>query len=261
MEKAKENLTAAPAQEISDLLDIFMAFTFNHQAFDGDVLRERIARAKRGLAAPQTNAQGQCFFPAKYCQELRNAVCATDREIYDDKDLIAQPGKLLARIHELESALRGLAASSPHPQKFPNATPGPWEAVEVEEGYWSIYPVARNSTRVPIAVLNHSRDGYEPIRTLVTPDDARLIAASVNAYRGASSPQAKTQDELLWVIKQYMERDDSVAGLPPCCCDLCTDAKTALSKLTVASPSSPAREKVPKLRKFRSGQSSSQMGV
>jgi hypothetical protein len=60
----------------------------------------------------------------------------------------------------------------------PKYTPGPWEARLIKEGHLDIYPVGCSHDRVPIAVLDHSRDGHEPTRVVTTPADARLIAAA-----------------------------------------------------------------------------------
>lgn len=61
-------------------------------------------------------------------------------------------------------------------------TPGQWEAVEVADGLWHVLPIERTATRVPIAVLDHHRDGYEAMRTVITPADARLMAAAPELF-------------------------------------------------------------------------------
>ncbi len=72
-------------------------------------------------------------------------------------------------------------------------TKGPWEAVEVAEGHWHILPVDRTPDRVPTAVLDHHRDGHNPTRTVITPADARLMAAA---------------PELLEALKRFIEYGD-----------------------------------------------------
>jgi hypothetical protein len=57
-------------------------------------------------------------------------------------------------------------------------TEGPWEAIEITEGNWHVLPIDRHPHRLPIAILDHHRDGHEPTRTIITPADARLMAAA-----------------------------------------------------------------------------------
>lgn len=57
-------------------------------------------------------------------------------------------------------------------------TKGPWEAIEIKEGLWHVLPVDRIPQRIPTAILDSHRDGHEPTRTVITPANARLIAAA-----------------------------------------------------------------------------------
>jgi len=57
-----------------------------------------------------------------------------------------------------------------------NHTLGLWTAKEIAEGHWGVFTVA--SERLPLAVLNHARDGHDGYRTITTPANARLMAAS-----------------------------------------------------------------------------------
>ena len=62
-------------------------------------------------------------------------------------------------------------------------TPGPWEAVEIEEGLFHIHsPKGDRHNPVPVAVLDHHRDGHEETRTVRTPANAHLIAAAPELY-------------------------------------------------------------------------------
>jgi hypothetical protein len=62
-------------------------------------------------------------------------------------------------------------------------TPGPWEAVQIEEGLFHIHsPKGERRNPVPVAVVDHHRDGYTPIRTVTAPADANLIAAAPAMY-------------------------------------------------------------------------------
>lgn len=65
----------------------------------------------------------------------------------------------------------------------PKFTLGPWEAVEIQEGHFHIHsPKEGRVNPVPVAVVNHHRDGYEPFRTVITPANAHLIAAAPEMY-------------------------------------------------------------------------------
>jgi hypothetical protein len=60
-------------------------------------------------------------------------------------------------------------------------TPGPWQAVQIRDGLWH---VINDPHRVPIAVVDHSRDGHPPTRKQAE-DDARLIAAAPDLLHAA----------------------------------------------------------------------------
>lgn len=75
-------------------------------------------------------------------------------------------------------------------------TPGPWEAVEIEEGLFHIHsPKGNRHNPVPVAVLDHHRDGDEGTRTVTTPSNAQLIAA------------APELADALWRLLQQMPTD------------------------------------------------------
>jgi hypothetical protein len=62
-------------------------------------------------------------------------------------------------------------------------TPGPWEAILIEEGLFHIHsPKGGRHNPVPVAVLDHHRDGHEETRTVRTTANARLIAAAPELY-------------------------------------------------------------------------------
>ena len=75
------------------------------------------------------------------------------------------------------------------------STLGPWEAVKVKEGMFYIFPETRTESILPIAVLDHSRDGHEPFRLHTVPFYAALIAAA---------------PELLEALKASLEWVDAV---------------------------------------------------
>lgn len=52
----------------------------------------------------------------------------------------------------------------------------------VKEGLWHILPIERTSNRVPEAIIDHSRDGHEPTRTIIASGRAKLIAAAPEMY-------------------------------------------------------------------------------
>jgi hypothetical protein len=62
-------------------------------------------------------------------------------------------------------------------------TPGPWAAIEIEEGLFHIHsPKGERHNPVPVAVIDHHRDGHEATRTVTTPANAHLIAAAPDMY-------------------------------------------------------------------------------
>lgn len=70
--------------------------------------------------------------------------------------------------------------------------PGPWEAVKIKEGLFHIhYGRGERHNPVPLAILDHHRDGYEPVRTITTPANAHLIAAA---------------PEMLEALKEFVRR-------------------------------------------------------
>jgi len=74
-------------------------------------------------------------------------------------------------------------------------TPGPWEAVEIEEGLFHIHsPKGERHNPVPVAVLDHHRDGHEPTRTVTTPANAALIAAAPALYAALEGLLARHND-------------------------------------------------------------------
>jgi hypothetical protein len=65
----------------------------------------------------------------------------------------------------------------------PKFTPGPWAAIEIEEGLFHVHsPKGERHNPVPVAVLDHHRDGHEATRTVTTPANAHLIAAAPDMY-------------------------------------------------------------------------------
>jgi hypothetical protein len=63
-------------------------------------------------------------------------------------------------------------------------TPGPYEAVLAAEGLFHIHsPRGDRKNPVPLAVVDHHRDGHEPTRTVTTPANAHLLAASWEMYQ------------------------------------------------------------------------------
>ena len=71
-----------------------------------------------------------------------------------------------------------------------NFNPGPWEAVQIEEGLFHIHsPKGDRHNPVPVAVLDHHRDGHEPTRTITTPANAYLIAASPDMYNALQAAE------------------------------------------------------------------------
>lgn len=64
-------------------------------------------------------------------------------------------------------------------------TPGPWNANEVKEGHFLIEREPEGDHKwVPIAVIDHSRDGHDLTRIVTTPANAHLIAAAPQMYEG-----------------------------------------------------------------------------
>lgn len=67
-------------------------------------------------------------------------------------------------------------------------TQGPYEAVEVAEGLFHIHsPKGDRKNPVPIAVVDHHRDGHEDTRTVITPANAYLLAASWDIYQALTA--------------------------------------------------------------------------
>lgn len=76
----------------------------------------------------------------------------------------------------------------------------PWKAIKIEEGLFHILRVNCTKTTVPIAILDHSRDGHKETRTITTPANARLIAAAPELYDGCNA--------LLGLLQLLTGRDD-----------------------------------------------------
>jgi hypothetical protein len=68
-------------------------------------------------------------------------------------------------------------------------TPGPWKAVLTKEGKFEIHRALPPSEhrRVPLAVIDHSRDGHEETRTVIAPEVAHLMAAAPLLYDALES--------------------------------------------------------------------------
>jgi hypothetical protein len=70
-------------------------------------------------------------------------------------------------------------------------TPGPWAAIEIEEGLFHVHsPKGERHNPVPVAVIDHHRDGHEATRTVTTPANAHLIAAAPDMYEALTKMAA-----------------------------------------------------------------------
>lgn len=94
--------------------------------------------------------------------------------------------------------------------------PGPWEAVQIEEGLFHIHsPKGERHNPVPVAVLDHHRDGDEPTRTIRTPANAYLIASAPEMYealKGIADADQKEWDESLRSAEDFKRWAQSLAN-------------------------------------------------
>jgi hypothetical protein len=91
-------------------------------------------------------------------------------------------------------------------------TPGPWAAIEIEEGLFHVHsPKGERHNPVPVAVLDHHRDGHEATRTVTTPANAHLIAAAPEMYEALQRlmPHPLTGNPSEKTLREFWEYEKS----------------------------------------------------